>query len=144
MATMTPWLSQTMWILVLKPPRDRPSAWSGGSCICASFRPPSILWWRAFFFRPGGSSAGSDNGTVDAPQVVVDLALVVQFVEQRRDDAVPGAVLTPAVEPIVVCLPGAVALGKITPRCPGMENPKDAVDDRPVVVERMAQVAVMG
>ena len=34
-ATMNPWLSQTKWIFVPKPPRERPNAWSSGSCICA-------------------------------------------------------------------------------------------------------------
>jgi len=40
-ATMKPCLSQTRWILVLKPPRERPSAWSSGSWTCVYLRPPS-------------------------------------------------------------------------------------------------------
>src|SRR5205823_13917042 len=89
MATMKPWLSQTRWTFVPKPPRERPSAWSGGSRSCASLRPPSRREPFAFFFRPGGSSARPDDSAIDTPQVVIDEALVVQFVQQRGDDTNP-------------------------------------------------------
>src|SRR5436853_4433471 len=85
-ATMIPWLSQTRWILVPKPPRERPSAWSGGSCSCASLRPPSRRDPPAFFFRPGGCPAGPNDGPIDTPEVMIDEALVVQFIQQRGDD----------------------------------------------------------
>src|SRR5262245_13956338 len=94
-ATMKPWLSHTRWILLPQPPRERPSAWSSGSCICVSLRPPSACAGFAFFFRPGGGAAGADARAVDAPQVVVDEALVVQLVKQGGDEAGQGAVLAP-------------------------------------------------
>src|SRR5271166_1184655 len=71
-----------------------------------------------FFFRPSRRSAGPDDGGVDTPQVMVDLALVIQVVQQRGDDADPGAVLTPTVEARENRLPGAVAFRKITHGAP--------------------------
>lgn len=144
MATTMPWLSQTRWTLVEKPPRERSSAWSGGSCICTSARPPSRRGPLAFFFRTGGRPAGPDDRAVDAPQVGVDPAVVVQFIQQRGDDAGPGAVAAPAVEAVVGRLPGAVALGEIAPGGAGMEDPEDAVEDRAMVTERMPQLAMIG
>src|SRR5262245_63039123 len=142
--TMNPWLSQTRWILVPKPPRERPSAWSGGSRICASLRPPNRRGRPAFFFRPGRRPAGADDGAVDAPQVVVELAGVVQFVQQRGDNADPGAVGAPAGEAIGGGLPGAVAFREVAPGSAGMQDPQDAVDDRAMVVERVSRLTVMG
>ena len=75
---------------------------------------------------------------------MIDLALVIQFVQQRSDDADPGAVLTPTVEAREDRLPGAVAFRKITPRGAGMQNPEDAVEDRTRIVERVACLIVMG
>src|SRR3954451_23237702 len=98
MATMKPWLSQTKWIFVPKPPRGRPNAWSDGSCICAAFGPPRSLEPLTFFFRPGRRSAGPDDGAIDTPEVVVNRPSVVPFIPQGGDDAGPGAVLAPTVE----------------------------------------------
>src|SRR5947209_20395116 len=111
MATMKPWLSQTRWTFVPKPPRERPSAWSGGPLSCASLRPPSLRGPLAeFFFRPWGCPAGADGGAVDTPQVVIDEALVVQLVQQRGDKTDPGAVLTAGVEAVPNGLPRPVTL----------------------------------
>jgi len=40
--------------------------------------------------------------------------------------------------------PRPVAFGEVPPRGPGVEDPKDAVDNGPVVVEGVPQFAVMG
>src|SRR5262245_9077430 len=109
MARMKPWLSQTKRIFVPNPPRERPNAWSAGSCICAAFGPPNRGTPRAFFFRPRCRPAGPDDGAVDAPKVVVDLAFVVEFVQQRGNDPDPGAVGPPPIEALEDRLPGAVA-----------------------------------
>src|SRR5829696_5830061 len=123
MATMRPRLSQTRWTFVPNPPRERPSAWSGGSCICVAFGPPSSRGPLAFFFRPGRRPAGPDDGAIDTPELVVDLASVVQFIQQRGDDPAPGAVGPPPIETPEGRLPGAVAFREITPRGAGMEEP---------------------
>src|SRR3954471_11536593 len=112
MATMKPWLSHTRWTFVPKPPRDRPSAWSGGSWSCASLRPPNLRELLAFFFRPGGNATGHDDRTIDAPEVLIDEALFIQFVQQRGDHTIPGAVLTPSIEVVEHGLPGPVPFGK--------------------------------
>src|SRR4051795_12618175 len=143
MARMKPWRSQTRWIFVPNPPRERPSAWSDGSCICADFGPPNRRGPPAFFFRPGGRPAGSDDGTVDAPEVVVDLASVIQFVQQRGDDASPGAVLSPPVEGLEGRLPGSIAFREIPPWGAGMEDPEDSIEDWSSVAKRTAGLAVM-
>ena len=52
---MKPWLSQTRWIFVPNPPRERPNAWSDGSCICAVFGPPNCWGLLAFFFAPAAA-----------------------------------------------------------------------------------------
>src|SRR5882724_6399474 len=109
MASMKPWLSQTRWIFVLNPPRERPSAWSDGSCICVVLGPPNRCRPLAFFFRPRRRTAGPNNGAIDTPEVVIDLPLVVQLVQQRGDDPDPGAVRPPPVEAPEDGFPGAVA-----------------------------------
>src|SRR5215207_9717355 len=134
---MKPLLSQTRWILVPNPPRERPSAWSGGSCICTCFGPPNRLAPGVFFSRAGGSPAGADDGAIDTPQVVVDLAFLIQFVQQRGDDAGPSAVLAPAGEAMVDGFPRAVTFREVTPGGTGIQNPEDPVDDRTRVVERV-------
>jgi hypothetical protein len=75
---------------------------------------------------------------------VVDLSLVVEFVQQRGGDADPGAVLTPTIEGGEGRLPRAEAFGKVTPRGAGMEDPEDAIDDRTGIVEGVARLVVMG
>src|SRR4051794_13045390 len=144
MATMKPWLSQTKWIFVPKPPRERPNAWSDGSCICAALGPPRSRGPLPFFFRPGRRSAGPDDGAIDTPEVVVDLPAVVQFIQQRGDDTSPGAVPAPTVEARVDRLPGAIAFREIAPRGAGMEDPEDAMDDRTGIIERVARSTAMG
>src|SRR5215813_3275636 len=151
MATIQPCLSQTKWILVVKPPRDRPSAWSRGSCICVCLRPPSrreppgLELDRFLFFSPSsGSPTCPDDGTVDTPQVVVDLLLVIQFVEQRGDDANPCAIPAPVVEPGENGLPRSVALREITPGSAGVKGPKNTVDDRSVVLRWSSRLTASG
>ena len=74
---------------------------------------------------------------------MVDLLLVVQFVDQRGDDPDPSTILSPSVEALEDRLPGAVAFREVTPGGTGMEDPEDAVDDRARIVERVACLAVM-
>src|SRR5947209_1943873 len=143
MATRKPWPSDTKWALVVNPPRERPSAWSGGSCICASLRPPNRHELLPLFPPSGGRPTGTDNSAVDTPEVVVDPLLVIPFVQQRGDDPDPGAVLPPPVEALEDRLPGAVAFREVAPRGAGMEDPEDAVDDRTRLIKRVARRAVM-
>src|SRR5690242_7812609 len=135
MPTMKPWLSVARWIFVVKPPRDRPNAWSAGSCICADFGPPSRRGSLAPFSGPGRRTAGPDDGGIDTPEVVIDLTSVIEFVQERGDDPDPGAIRPPAVEALIDRLPGAIALRQVAPRGAGMEDPQDAVDDGTGITE---------
>ena len=109
--------------------------------LLASSQPPRT----APLFPPsGGSPTGPDDGTVDAPQVVVELALVVQLVQERGDDANPSAIPPPSVESGKHGLPWSVGLGEVTPGRTGVQDPKDPVDDRAVVTWRAAHLTGAG
>src|SRR5262249_38158356 len=138
-----PWLSQTRWTLVLKPPRDRPSAWSSGSCSCAASGPPSCGRCSGFFFRPGGRDVGPVDGAVETPEVPLNDAGSVQLEQQGVEDLGPGAVLPPAVEAVVDGLPGAVAPWGVGPGGAGVQVPEDAVNQRAVVLPGVAAAAVV-
>jgi hypothetical protein len=106
--------------------------------LLMSSQPPRT----APLFPPsGGSPTGPDDGTVYAPQVVVELALVVQLVQERGDDANPSAIPPPSVESSKYGLPWSVGLGEVTPGRTGVQDPKDPVDDRAVVTWRAAPYA---
>ena len=112
-----------------------------GLRLLTSSQPPRT----APLFPPsGGSPTGPDDGTVDAPQVVVELALVVQLVQERGDDANPSAIPPPSVESGKHGLPWSVALGEVTPGRTGVQDPKDPVDDRAVVTWRAAHLTGAG
>ena len=88
---------------------------------------------------PGGVPAGPDRAAVDAEQVPVDLAGRVEADVEGLEQPAPGAVLAPAVEPLVDGLPGAVGRpGQVTPRGAGVEDPEDAVDDRAMALPGVA------
>jgi hypothetical protein len=74
---------------------------------------------------------------------MVDQARVVQFVQQRGDDADPGAVAAPAVEAGEDGLPRSVTRGEVTPRGAGVQDPEDPADERTVVAGRAAYAAGM-
>src|SRR5262249_53732435 len=88
-------------------------------------------------------AACPDNGTIDAPQVVVDFILVIEFVEQRSNEADPDTGFTPAVEELKDRLPGALAFREITPGGAGMQDPQDAVEQRSRIVEGTARLMVV-
>src|SRR5262245_17288964 len=110
-ARRSPWLSQTRWTLVLKPPRDRPNAWSCGSSSCVASGPPSCGGCSGFFFRPRGGGVSPVDGAIEAPQVALDDFGLVELEQQGVEDLRPSAVLAPTVEAVVDGLPGAVTSG---------------------------------
>jgi hypothetical protein len=74
---------------------------------------------------------------------MVDQALVVQFVQQRGDDADPSAVAAPGVEAGEDGRPRPVTLGQVPPRGAGVQDPEDADDERTVLAGRSADAAGM-
>src|SRR5262245_1780575 len=142
-ARMVPRLSQARCSLVPKPPCERPNAWSCGSSSCIEAGPASLLGLSAFFPRPGGGSAGADDGGVDKPQLAVDEAFIVQPEQQSVENLGPGAVLAPAVEAVVDGLPGSVTLRGVRPGSAGVQVPENAVDKGAMILPGVAGLAVM-
>ena len=100
-ARLRPRPSQTVWSLVVSPPRDRPSAccrlaWIAESPLCGHQRRAGGLGPR--WSRPGRPSPAPQQ---HRPSVQAGL------------DACPGAVGLPAREPLVDRLPGPVPAGDI-------------------------------
>ena len=120
---MIPVLVQIRWVLVPKPPCERPSAWSSGSVRCIDAGPPNSGAGSGFFFRPGGSLVSADDAGIDTPEVALNEAGLVQAEQQGVEDLGPGAVLAPAVEAVVDGLPRAIAFGDVGPRGTGVQVP---------------------
>src|SRR5215213_3078647 len=97
------------WSLVVRPPRERPIAWSW---------PP---------FGPGGVLVGAHDGAVE------DQVLEVRVVRQGREDAVPHALGGPPAEPPEGAVPAAEDLRQVAPRRPGPHDPQHALDEHAVV-----------
>src|SRR5215471_18991994 len=88
-----PSASTSAWILVLRPPRLRPSAWSS-----------------TFFESAGAVLMSPHDGAVDHRVFVIAIAC------QVLKDALPYAGFGPAAEPSVRILPVAEALRQVAPR----------------------------
>lgn len=85
-------LSAGRWILVVRPPRERPRAWWSGS-------PP-----RAPLAGPARVLVGTDDGGVDGDDPV-EVAVSVGLGEQSGEHLHPGAVGGPIPQPVVDALP---------------------------------------
>ena len=93
----------------------------------------------------GRRPAGPDRGAVDAEQIPVHLAGGVEPHMKGFEQPSPGAVLSPAAEPLVDRLPGAIGRpGQVTPGGAGVENPEDAVDDPAVPFPGVARSGIAG
>lgn len=81
---------------------------------------------------------GANDGAVDMMQAPVERALGVSLLLEVRQDAVPDAGASPAIEAGGYCLPGAVPLGQVPPgrSCP--IQPQQAIDDLAMVLRRAA------
>ena len=86
----------------------------------------------------GSRTAGPDDRAIDAPEVVIDVALIVQLIQQGGNQTHPSTVSTPTVEELDNCLPGPVTFWEVAPGGAGMQDPKDAVDQRSGIVEGVA------
>lgn len=143
MPTGMPWLSQSKWTLVPKPPGERPNAWSAGSSSCAAFGPPNCRGWSAFFFRSRRRAAGAADSAVHTPQVAAEAAVLVEVVQEFGQDRGPGTIFTPLVEAVVDRLPRAVAFGDIAPRGATVQDLEDAVEGTVVGQPGVSAAAVV-
>ena len=100
-----------VWILVLRPPRERPMAW---------FSP-------AFFGAPALVLMGAHDGAVD------HRIFVVGILGQVLEDALPDAGLGPATEAAVDVLPVAKTLRQVTPGDAGAIAVEHGVDEQAVI-----------
>src|SRR5262249_24963926 len=80
-------------------------------------------------------------GAIDAPQVEVDQALLVQAQLHRLQDAAEQPGLAELAEAVVDCLPFAVTFGQVAPGGAGVQPPEDAVEDGAVVLPLAAALA---
>src|SRR4051794_17679255 len=74
----------------------------------------------------------ADNGGVD------HLDSGIMGSGERVDDAAPDTSPPPADEPVAANGVWAKRFGQITPRCPGSQDPEDAIEDTSVVYPRNA------
>ncbi|AGC47874.1 hypothetical protein MYSTI_06601 [Myxococcus stipitatus DSM 14675] len=104
-----------------KPPRERPKAWSTGSC-------------GPLLASSGGCARSTHHRGVDEEDAHVQLVLFLQMGLERSHQPLPGAISTPAHEAVIDGLPGAIARRDVAPGRSGMQPPENPVEDEPVVL----------
>ena len=50
------------------------------------------------FFSPSRRLGGPDDGAIERPELVIDITLVVQFIQHQGDDTSPSAVRPPPLD----------------------------------------------
>lgn len=100
---------------MVRPPRDRPMAWSAGSPTGAPFA------------GPGRVLVGADDRGVDGAGPV-EVLVGVGLGHQRGEHPLPGAVDGPHPQPVVDTPPVAVLLRQVHPLSSGLELEGDRVD----------------
>src|SRR3954452_17567984 len=84
----------------------------------------------------GGVLMRTNDGGVHKVDVPVNLAALLRFGLQLRQDALPDPGLAPAVEPARYRAYRAVAPGQVTPRRTGALDPQNTIENRPVGLVR--------
>ena len=86
-----------------------------------NFRRHTFVQTRTMMVMVASATCGTsrtDNGTVDAPQIMVEASLIVLLIQQGRQNAGPGAILSPAFEADIDSIPFTIGFGEIAPRRP--------------------------
>src|SRR3712207_4387459 len=122
--TGLPHPSARTWILVEKPPRERPRASPPNSAGPAS---------------AGGVLVSANHARVHKVQVPVEQARCIGIGLQGLKHALPEPGLTPAIKAARHRPDRAVALGEIAPGRAHAQDPQDAVQDGAVFVVRPAR-----
>jgi len=89
-------------------------------------------------------STGSNNGAIDAPQVMSEATMAFQMVEEVGEEFGPGAIPPPTIKAVINGLPGTIAFRHVPPRGSGMENPENTVEQAKMGKPGMALATVMG
>src|SRR4051794_39323065 len=79
---------------------------------------------------------GTNDGGIHEVQVPLDLAALLRFGLQVRQDALPDPGLAPAVEPARHRAHRPIAPWQVAPRRAGAMDPQNAVQNAPVVLAR--------
>lgn len=94
-------------------------------------------------FGPCGMGVSPHHSGVDVMHFPVDPPFAVCLLLDLGEDALPDAVLTPAVEAAGDGAWWAVTFGQVLPGRSGAQDPQDAVEDAPVVFRRSARVRLL-
>ena len=81
---------------------------------------------------------GADHGAVDVMETPVQLAFGVCLLLKIRQDAIPDAGASPAIEARGNGLPRTVLSGKIPPGCSRASEPQQAIDNWAMILRRAA------
>lgn len=76
---------------------------------------------------------GPNDGTIDGMEVPIELSGGIALLLQGLQDALPDPRLLPAIKAAGDRVPGAVALGQISPRCSSSQDPQDPIDDQAMI-----------
>src|SRR5262245_21527804 len=109
-STGLPKASTATLSFVLKPPRERPKAWS-----------------PAFFFRPGRMLVGPDHRRIQ------DQPFQVRFL-QRCHNGLPNSFAAPPIKTLIDIVPLTEALGQISPGNAGARHIKNRVEKQPILL----------
>ena len=87
--------------------------------------------WDRFFSTPAGTPVRADNGSIDAPQFLVDFASIDGVRPQTVENPVERPIGVPRVEQAVHRFPRRVLdFGQVSPGRSGAQHPKDRIDNR--------------
>jgi hypothetical protein len=98
----------------------------------------------AFFRRARSGAVRADDSSIQRPLLPINGALRVKFDLEGLQDAIPGASAPPPGIPVVDRFPFAIPFWNIRPRGTGMQPPEDTIDNGPMRVPRMADLAIIG
>src|SRR4051794_18128121 len=127
--TGLPCPSALTWILVEKPPRERPNASPPDSASPAS---------------AGGVLMGANDARVHKVQIPVEQALSIGVRLQGLQHTAPYPQLAPAVEPARHGPDRAIPLGQVAPWRTCAQDPENAVQDGAVAVVGPPRVRPLG
>jgi hypothetical protein len=91
----------------------------------ASLARPSSL--ASLFPRASSGPTGANVAAVDPPLIPINLPTLIEWHIERRQDAIPRAVLTPPTMPVIDRTPPPAALGNVAPLHTCVELPEDTI-----------------
>jgi hypothetical protein len=88
------------------------------------------------FSASARTTGGTDNRTVDAPQLAADIADFDMRRAQAPDRRIQGAVAVPLIKQTPSSLPLSELFRQITPWSAGAQNPKDPIEHITTILRR--------